>query len=401
MNNNSNTPDRAKEGTEYYILVRDMINELPKGFDFQEPFIFEWQGAYQLEISKVDGVLKVTNGVNGYGNNCQDEFRDVEVKLLISSSTPAQLTQQPQTVKPDRNLRVRITAAIERGIKEQGLDWDYDEESTETTKLSQFVYDKIKDHLVEQPQAECNHIGFVQHDEEVEGAMYCKNCCKWIEPTFQPQTGQVSKEDAESLADQMWMNRRDEEYPHDAKKWYTEGVKDALSIEPSVTDTKEGEGEQKEGNEYKSWAEEFMNRVYVTDRHAYSSWSKLSIELESRLSQSQQTIEQLKAATIDPFNEREKEQFATIQSLKAENERLSKIKRPAKWEIESDIKERDQTIRTQQEEITRLRGAALKFPEWLHLEGFKNYHGWDDERRVDMFEKFTAALQSNQPKQTP
>jgi hypothetical protein len=72
-----------------YIHINGMVNELLPENNLQEPFIFEWNGHYQLEISNIDGVLKVTNGVDGYGNNCRLEFENTEVEILYKSAPPA------------------------------------------------------------------------------------------------------------------------------------------------------------------------------------------------------------------------------------------------------------------------------------------------------------------------
>jgi len=48
---------------------------------------------YQLQLSKVDGVWRVTNGVDGWGKNCRDEFKDAKVTPLYESLPP-----QPEKV---------------------------------------------------------------------------------------------------------------------------------------------------------------------------------------------------------------------------------------------------------------------------------------------------------------
>lgn len=63
-----------------YIKIDKMVAiiECP----ITDVFVVEFGGDYQLQISKVEGKFCVTNGVNGWGNNCKDEFKDSEIVIL-------------------------------------------------------------------------------------------------------------------------------------------------------------------------------------------------------------------------------------------------------------------------------------------------------------------------------
>lgn len=69
------------------VIVNDMIG-LITGVDEDGDAVVEFGGSYQLQISKVDNEWKVTNGVNGYGNNCRKEFEDATVIPLYESPAP-------------------------------------------------------------------------------------------------------------------------------------------------------------------------------------------------------------------------------------------------------------------------------------------------------------------------
>jgi hypothetical protein len=70
-----------------------MFTEI-SGIDITMPFVIDiGNGDYQLEISPIGGKLQVTNGVNGWGDNCKDEFKDVEVKILYEAAQPLQPSQ--------------------------------------------------------------------------------------------------------------------------------------------------------------------------------------------------------------------------------------------------------------------------------------------------------------------
>lgn len=73
------------EDEDRWICVNDMVTRIPEGYCLTEPFTVEFGGDYQLQIAPIDGKYKVTNGVNGYGNNCKDEFKNAEVKILCES----------------------------------------------------------------------------------------------------------------------------------------------------------------------------------------------------------------------------------------------------------------------------------------------------------------------------
>ena len=69
------------------VIVNDMIG-LITGVDEDGDAVAEFGGSYQLQISKQGEVWRVTNGVNGYGNNCRDEFKDATVTPLYETPAP-------------------------------------------------------------------------------------------------------------------------------------------------------------------------------------------------------------------------------------------------------------------------------------------------------------------------
>jgi len=70
------------------VKVNEMFGEVVN-IDEDGDVVAKFGGSYQLQISKVDNVWKVTNGVDGYGHNCRDEFKDAIVTPLYES-TPAE-----------------------------------------------------------------------------------------------------------------------------------------------------------------------------------------------------------------------------------------------------------------------------------------------------------------------
>ena len=69
--------------------------------------VAKFGGSYQLQISKVDNVWKVTNGVDGYGHNCRDEFKDAIVTPLYES-TPAEDWVKVEDGLPDSSRTVLV-----------------------------------------------------------------------------------------------------------------------------------------------------------------------------------------------------------------------------------------------------------------------------------------------------
>jgi hypothetical protein len=82
-----------------YIKVGEYYTELFNDEHLQEVFTVEFGGSYQLQISRIDGILKVTNGVDGWGKYCGDEFKDAEVKILCELLNSEQKVQVSDTSK--------------------------------------------------------------------------------------------------------------------------------------------------------------------------------------------------------------------------------------------------------------------------------------------------------------
>jgi hypothetical protein len=76
-----------------WVKIDELITKIPDDADLQEPFVVDSGGSYQIEISKIEGKYVVTNAINGWGNNCRDDFANSEVLILT------QINQSPQ---PDK-----------------------------------------------------------------------------------------------------------------------------------------------------------------------------------------------------------------------------------------------------------------------------------------------------------
>lgn len=71
-------------------IINDMIGLVTRT-DEDGDCEVEFSGSYQFLISNVDGAWKVVNGVNGYGHNCLNEFKNATVTPLYESpSLPIQ-----------------------------------------------------------------------------------------------------------------------------------------------------------------------------------------------------------------------------------------------------------------------------------------------------------------------
>ena len=61
--------------------VPAIIEELSDCFDV----VFDYD-SIMLQISKIDNGYKVTNAVNGWGNNCFKEYENAVVKIYVEQS---------------------------------------------------------------------------------------------------------------------------------------------------------------------------------------------------------------------------------------------------------------------------------------------------------------------------
>lgn len=96
------------------VIVNDMIG-LITGVDEDGDAVVEFGGSYQLQISKVDNEWKVTNGVNGYGNNCRKEFEDATVIPLYESPAPdGWVSVETELPKPEQNVIVSFLSGEKR-----------------------------------------------------------------------------------------------------------------------------------------------------------------------------------------------------------------------------------------------------------------------------------------------
>ena len=63
------------------IKIGELIAEIPD--ETEDVFDVDFGGHYLLQITKYDGCrYEVTNGVDGYGNNCCAEFKHAAVQIF-------------------------------------------------------------------------------------------------------------------------------------------------------------------------------------------------------------------------------------------------------------------------------------------------------------------------------
>jgi hypothetical protein len=79
-----------------WVKVDDMFTQLPETLSDQ--FDVDFYGNYLMQISKVDGVWKVTNAINGWGSNVAKDFKNSKVTFLAASTPQQNLSQQPQEI---------------------------------------------------------------------------------------------------------------------------------------------------------------------------------------------------------------------------------------------------------------------------------------------------------------
>jgi predicted RNase H-like nuclease (RuvC/YqgF family) len=69
-----------------WVRVDGMIAEIPENMGDQ--FNADFSGSVMLEISKIDGMWKVTNAMNGWGNNVMGELYSTATVTFLTESTP-------------------------------------------------------------------------------------------------------------------------------------------------------------------------------------------------------------------------------------------------------------------------------------------------------------------------
>lgn len=64
------------------VVIRDMVAEIPEDALFGGIIDIEFGNDYQIRIANNTEGWIVTNAVNGYGENCREEFVNEEVKII-------------------------------------------------------------------------------------------------------------------------------------------------------------------------------------------------------------------------------------------------------------------------------------------------------------------------------
>lgn len=268
----------------------------------------------------------------------------------LESSTPAPVPQQPiETLVSNGIVSVKAGYQIGCQTPAQAIppsDWpkhkpyfskDHSSVAVFTPWNNKWETYTIVPQVTQQPQTECNHIGFMQHDEEVKGAMYCKNCCKWIKPTFQPQTGQVSKLKI-SYAEFFKAIRELMPVAADCKCVCEHLLKDPCelncpehsknAIEKTLYETGEG-GEREESRPIEELADKYANDEHPdNDVHYNISERSFLAGYEvalSHLSQLQQTI-RTQQENIERWQEEVSVYAKRLRVLNEEVEMLRKLK---------------------------------------------------------------------------
>jgi hypothetical protein len=69
-----------------WVMVDGRLGEAPE--KIEDCFEVDFDGYYFMQISKIEGVWKVTNAVDGYGNNAKELFTNSKITFLTESSNP-------------------------------------------------------------------------------------------------------------------------------------------------------------------------------------------------------------------------------------------------------------------------------------------------------------------------
>lgn len=79
-----------------FVRVKDMISRIS---ELSECFDVDFGGSYKLQIIKEKGEYRVSNAMNGWGENCYDEFANEPVTILA----PLPAVEQGEVVYDGRD----------------------------------------------------------------------------------------------------------------------------------------------------------------------------------------------------------------------------------------------------------------------------------------------------------
>ncbi|MBU2061719.1 MAG: hypothetical protein KKH44_07730 [Bacteroidetes bacterium] len=75
----------------YAIKVNENIKDIES---IETPFNVDFYGSLMVMVDSIDGKYKIINAMNGYGNNCMNEYSDAEVTIF--ESIPAERIVMPK-----------------------------------------------------------------------------------------------------------------------------------------------------------------------------------------------------------------------------------------------------------------------------------------------------------------
>lgn len=111
----------------YIIKVNDNFKEI-KSID--TPFNVDFYGNLMVMIDLIDNEHKVINAMNGYGNNCMDEYADAKVTIfkdiLAESVAPKTVkATRLKVLEPVGNIMINSAHIHKPIMAEDGIYYHY------------------------------------------------------------------------------------------------------------------------------------------------------------------------------------------------------------------------------------------------------------------------------------
>lgn len=103
--------EEAAKQDKIWIKVDDLVKEIDRKLITEEWFQVEFGGSYLLKIEYFVDRWVVSNAVDGWGNNCKEQFKDVDVMFL-------EQYPQPEASKDEQEM---LWAEIAEEYKEELL----------------------------------------------------------------------------------------------------------------------------------------------------------------------------------------------------------------------------------------------------------------------------------------